>query len=166
VRHAVYRLDEKSRPALVAHFVTLSATDRRLRFGKTLAPEVIAAYVDRINLGCDAVFAVRDAEHLLVGAMHVAISDDHAELGLSVLPAQRRRGIGQALVERAVSHARKCCVPEILLHCAADNMPILRLARKCGMDIAARGGEAIAHLGVASIAPERAPAASVSGYSK
>jgi hypothetical protein len=33
MRYAVYRLDEGSRAALVEHFLALSATDRRLRFG-------------------------------------------------------------------------------------------------------------------------------------
>ena len=148
MRYAVYRLDEDSRAALVAHFLALSPVDRRLRFGKALSPEAIAGYVDRIDLDCDAVFVIRDAEHELVGAMHVAMSDDYAELGLSVLSAHRRRGVGHALLNRALSHARNRSVDRIVMHCAADNTPILRLARKFDMDIVARGGEAIARLDV------------------
>lgn len=146
MRYAIYRVDEESRATLEAHFLALSAVDRRLRFGKALAPEVIAAYVDRIDLGHDAVFGVRDAEHALVGAVHVAMADDHAELGLSVLAAHRRRGVGSALFQRAVSHARNRSVPKILMYCAADNLPIMRLVQKFGMDIASRGGDVVARL--------------------
>jgi ribosomal protein S18 acetylase RimI-like enzyme len=147
MRYAVYRLDEDSRAALVAHFLSLSAADRRLRFGKALSSEAIAGYVDRIDLDSDAVFVVRDAEHVLAGAVHVAMGDD-AELGVSVLPAHRGRGVAHALLNRAVSHARNRSADRVVMHCAADNVPILRLARKFGMDIAARGGEATARLDV------------------
>lgn len=147
MRYAVYRLDEGSRAALVEHFLALSATDRRLRFGKALSPDAIAGYVDRIDLDCDAVFVVRDAEQVLAGAVHVAMGDD-AEVGISVLPAHRGRGVAHALLNRAVSHARNRSVDRVVMHCAADNLPIMRLARKFGMDILARGGEAIARLDV------------------
>jgi len=52
------RMNERVRAALVAHFLALPMKDRCLRFGRSLAPEVIAAYVDRIDFGHDAVFGV------------------------------------------------------------------------------------------------------------
>jgi len=146
MRYTVCRLDEGSRAALTAHFLALSTIDRHLRFGKALAAEVVAAYVERIDLRRDAVFVARAEDGEIVGAMHVAMEADQAELGLSVLAAHRRRGVAGALFHRAVSHARNRSVPKVLMHCAADNLPIVRLTRKFGMSIATRGGEAVARL--------------------
>jgi GNAT superfamily N-acetyltransferase len=109
---------------------------------------VILAYVDRIDLGHDAVFGIRDAGHALVGVVHVAMDGDCAELGLSVLAGHRRRGVAEVLFNRAVTHARNRSVAEILMHCAADNAPILQLARKFGMRFTLRGGEVAARLGL------------------
>jgi GNAT superfamily N-acetyltransferase len=143
---AVQRLTGSARAALVAHFLALSADDRRLRFGSSLSLEGIAAYVDGIDFGRDAVFAVHDDRLVIVGVAHVAFGDDHAELGLSVLPTHRRHGVGGALFERAAAHARNRFVPRLFMHCLSENAPIMYIARKFGMDIVINTGDADAHL--------------------
>lgn len=57
---AVQRLNEGVRAALVAHFLALPMKNRCLRFATSLAPRVIAAYVNGIDFGRDAVFGVHD----------------------------------------------------------------------------------------------------------
>jgi RimJ/RimL family protein N-acetyltransferase len=89
----------------------------------------------------------------------VAFEDDLAELGLSVLPAHRRRGVGGALFKRAMAYARNRCMPRLFMHFLSENAPIMRIARRFGMHIVARAGEADAHLrlppaSLASIAGE------------
>jgi GNAT superfamily N-acetyltransferase/uncharacterized protein YjiS (DUF1127 family) len=120
--------------------------DRRLRFGTSLAPTAIAAYVDRIDFDHDAVLGIHDDRRVLVGVAHLAFEDDCAELALSVLPAHRGRGIGSALFKRAMAHARKRCIPRLLMHFLSENAPIARIAQRFGMDIVAVGGNADAHL--------------------
>jgi GNAT superfamily N-acetyltransferase len=143
---AAQRLKADGRSLLVAHFLALSIKDRYLRFGTPLAPSAIADYVDRIDFAHDAVFGVHDDRLVLVAAAHVAFEDDVAELGLSVLPAHRGRGIGGALFERAVAHARNRCIRRLFMHFLAGNEPIMRIARRFGMDIVTRADEADAHL--------------------
>ena len=150
---AVRRLNEGVRATLVEHFLALPMRDRRLRFGTPLAPTGIAAYVDRIDFDRDAVFGVHDDRLSLVGVAHVALEKDVAEVGLSVLPAHRRRGLGGALFRRAMAYARNRCMPRLLMHFLSENAPIMRIARRFGMHIVARAGEADAHL--------RLPAASL-----
>jgi len=90
------------RPKLVAHFLALDAEDRRLRFGLPHSDASVADNVERIDFGRDALFGVFDDELGVAGAAHLARAEDHAELGVSVLPAHRGRGIGGALIaERA-----------------------------------------------------------------
>ena len=143
---AVQRLNEDLRAALVAHFLALPIRDRSLRFLATLAPELIKAYVDRIDFDHDAVFGVHDHRLVLVGVAHLAVVDDHAELGLSVLPAHRDRGVASALIERAVAHARNRRVPRLVMQCLSSNAPIMHIAQKFGLEIVIRAGVADAYL--------------------
>jgi GNAT superfamily N-acetyltransferase len=152
----IQRLNEGQRTALVAHFLALPTRDRHLRFGTPLGATAVAAYVDRINFARDAVFGVHDDRLALVGAAHVAFADDVAEVGLSVLPAHRRQGVGSALVKRAIAHARQRFAPRFFMRFLRDNAPIMRIARKFGMNIAARGGDADAYL---ELQPKSAPPA-------
>jgi len=143
---AVERLNEGVRATIMAHFLALPMNDRRLRFGTALAPGAIAAYVDRIDFDHGGVFGVHDDRLDLVGVAHVAFEDDLAELGLSVLPAHRGRGVGGALFERAVAYARNRCIPRLFMHFLSENAPIVRIARRFHMHIVTRAGEADAHL--------------------
>lgn len=149
----VQRLDERARAALLAHFLALPWEDRRLRFGTPLSPESIASYVEKIDFDRDAVFAVHDDRLTLVGVAHVAFGDDLAELGLSVLPEHRGHGVGGALFERAATHARNRLVPRLFMHCLAENAPIMRIARRFGMDIVTEVGDADAHLALPPASP-------------
>ncbi|HVN33871.1 MAG TPA: GNAT family N-acetyltransferase [Casimicrobiaceae bacterium] len=149
----VQRLTEGTRTALAAHFLTLSAEDRRLRFGASTSAERIEAYVAGIDFGHDAVFGVFDDELALVGVAHVAFMDDAAELGISVLPEHRGRGAGRALFARASEHARNRFVPRLFMHCLSENAAMMHIARASGMDIVAEAGDADAHLALSPASP-------------
>jgi GNAT superfamily N-acetyltransferase len=144
---AIQRLNEGVRTTLTAHFIALPMRDRCLRFGTSLAEDAIAAYVNRVNFVRDAVFGIHDDDgRVLVGAAHVAFESDLAEVGLSVLPAHRGRGLGGALFERAMAHARNRSIPRLIMHFLWGNAPIVRIARRFRMSIVAAGGDAHAHL--------------------
>jgi GNAT superfamily N-acetyltransferase len=134
---------------LLAHLVALGPEDRRLRFGLPASDDTIAEYVEGIDFARDAVFGVFDDELNLAGAAHLARAEAHAELGVSVLPAHRGRGIGGALLERAHTHARNWGIGTLFMHCLTENAAMMHLARKQGMRIAAASGEADAHLALA-----------------
>ena len=150
---AVQRLTESARASLAAHFLALPPEDRRLRFGSALRSESIVAYANDIDFDRDTVFAVHDDRLVLVGVAHVAIADDFAELGLSVLPGHRGRGAGSALFERASEHARNRFIPRLYMHCLTENVPIMRIARKFGMDTVTSIGDTDAHLELPAASP-------------
>jgi len=143
---AVQRLHEHARNELLVHFLALSSEDRRLRFGSSLSAEGIEAYVRRIDFDRDAAFGVHDDSLRLVGVAHLGLLDDHAELGLSVLPEHRGRGLGSALFERGAAHARNRFVPTLFMHCLRENAAIVHIARRFGMRIVVDYGEADAHI--------------------
>ena len=142
----VRELSRLDRAALEPHFLALGAEDRRLRFGVPLNDDAVRAYVARIEFEHDAVFGVSDDGLHLIGAAHVARSDGHAELGVSVLADHRGRGIGGALLARAHLRARNWGVRALFMHCLTENAAMMHLARKQEMDIVAEAGEADAWL--------------------
>jgi GNAT superfamily N-acetyltransferase len=154
----VHRLTEAARPKLLEHFLRLDTEDIRLRFGLPLGSNAIAAYVKGINFDTDAVFGVYEDELGLAAAAHVAFGADGAELGISVLPGHRSRGIGSALFARAVEHARNRFVTRMYMHCLSENAAMMHIARKSGMNICVDTGEAEAFLKL-----EPADQASLSG---
>jgi GNAT superfamily N-acetyltransferase len=142
----VQRLTEASRPGLERHFLSLGPEDVRLRFGVAIAAAAIVDYVARIDFDVDAVLGVHDDVLSLVGVAHVAFTGDLAELGVSVLPGHRGRGIGSALLARAAEHVRNRFVTRLFMHCLAENKAMLHIARKLGMTICVDTGEADAFL--------------------
>lgn len=142
----VRELGPSDRRALATHFLALKGEDRRLRFGAAVNDYAIGRYVERIEFESDGVFGVFDEALELAGAAHLARTAHHAELGVSVLPAWRRRGIGAALLARAVLHARNWRAPALFMHCLRENRAMMHVARKLGMAIAAEAGEADAWL--------------------
>lgn len=154
----VQRLTEAARPKLRDHFLSLDANDIRLRFGSPLGSDAIVAYVEGIDFDTDAVFGVYEDELRLAAAAHVAFGTDGAELGISVLPGHRSRGIGSALFARAVEHARNRFVTRMYMHCLSENAAMMHIAKKSGMNICVDTGEAEAFLKL-----EPADQASISG---
>lgn len=144
------RLRASSREALVTHFLSLAAEDRRLRFGAAISDDLVRDYVKRIDFARDDVFAVTGHDLAILGAVHVAFDNGAAELGLSVLPGARGRGVGNALFERAVMHLRNKGTRTVFMHCLGENQAVMHLARKHGMRIVYSGGESEAHLALAA----------------
>lgn len=142
----VRELSALDRGALEPHFLALDTEDRRLRFGAPLNDHTVRAYVTRIDFERDAVFGVHDDALHLIGAAHLARSDGHAELGVSVLRGHRDRGIGAALLERAHLRARNWGVRALFMHCLIENGAMMHLARKQRMEVVAGAGEADAWL--------------------
>ncbi|HTS20989.1 MAG TPA: GNAT family N-acetyltransferase [Casimicrobiaceae bacterium] len=142
----IQRLADEHRPAFLAHLLSLPPADRSLRFGTALAPRAIAAYVAHLDLGRDALFGVVEDDLSLAGAVHVAFESPHADIGVSVLPQRRRRGLGAALLSRALEHARNRGAGLLSMQYLSTNAPIMRLARRLGMEIASAGIETQAQL--------------------
>jgi GNAT superfamily N-acetyltransferase len=140
----IRQLDSGARKALTAHFLALSTADRRLRFGTPVGAAAVGRYVDGIDFERDAVFGVHEEE--LIGVAHLALRGRDAELGLSVLGAHRGRGIGSALFGRAATRARNRSMSALVMRALHGNAPIIRLARRFGMEIIRVGDETEARL--------------------
>ena len=132
----------RDRDALEAHFAALSPEDLRLRFGQTMKPETVAAYLDSVEARRAPIFGTVNQNLDVVAVGQFADTTDGLEVGLSVLSRYRRRGLATALLERAASYARAHSMASLVMHCLADNAPMLALARHFGMAIERVGSEA------------------------
>jgi GNAT superfamily N-acetyltransferase len=139
-------LRASDRALLAEHFLALGPEDRRLRFGSPRPDFAVREYVANIDFDRDAVFGVMDDELRLLGAAHVARADGQAELGVSVLPGHRGRGVGGALLERAALRTRNWGKRTLYIHCLSENQTMMHLARRQSMRVVIEAGEADAWL--------------------
>jgi RimJ/RimL family protein N-acetyltransferase len=140
------RLPETDRLALRTHLLALNAEDRRLRFGFAVRDASIERYVTGIDFTRDAVFGVQSEGRAFDGITHLALDNDQAEIGVSVLKHARGRGIGSALVSRAAVHARNRGINLLFMQCLSENRAIMRIARALGMRVVTEGSESEASL--------------------
>jgi GNAT superfamily N-acetyltransferase len=141
-------LAERHRPRILAHLLSLPASDRYLRFGYAASDAQIARYADLIDFTNDEVFGVFNRRLELIAQAHLAALPEmsEAEFGVSVLPKARGRGYGARLFDHAVLHARNRGIDTLLIHALTQNTPMLRIARRAGASVEREGGEALARL--------------------
>ncbi len=99
-------LREADRPYLQLHFLCLGDEGLRTRFGAVPGPRVVREYVARIDFVRDRLFAVQGDEGSLAAVAHVAFGGGAAQVAVTVLPGWRGRGLGEALLDRAMAHLR------------------------------------------------------------
>lgn len=144
-------LAPRHRPRILAHLLALPDADRYLRFGQATGDSQIARYVDLLDFDRDEVFGIFNRRLELVAMAHLAdLGGAHgghaAEFGVSVLPRQRGRGLGQRLFDRAVLHARNRHVDTLIIHALSENTPMLRIAHAAGASVHRAGPDAEAVL--------------------
>ena len=142
----VTELSLMHRAGLLRHFLELDVHDRRRRFGAAPSDTAVRAYVARVHFERDTLFGVFDEELQIIGVAHLARASEHAELGVSVRREHRNRGVGGALLRRAVLRARNRGVRALFMHCLRENETMMHIARKQGMRIVTEQGEAQAWL--------------------
>lgn len=134
------------KPNILQHLAELSADDLWLRFGSPLRQSALENYVNGIDFSSDIAWGIYDPELKLVGFTHVGIEPAKrcAEFGISVSPEYRRRGYAEAMLRRALLPAAHLDLDKVYGYFRTVNLPIMRLARKAGFDIAIHGSEAVA----------------------
>ncbi len=144
---AIARLSlPRDRFALEAHFAALGTEDLSNRFCHSIKPEAVTKYLDQWSAAGIPSYGIFDPDRALVAVGQFAQSADELEVGLSVLPTYRRKGLARALLCRSASYARARGLKALIIHCLTDNLPMLSLARRIGMTVEISNGEADGHL--------------------
>jgi GNAT superfamily N-acetyltransferase len=132
----------RDRHALEAHFAALGSEDLRYRFCGSIKPAALKQYLDQLNGPDSPSFGIFDSELTLIALCQIGQAGGELEVGVSVLPPFRRRGLARALLEYSASHARVRGLRTLLIHTLVDNSPMLSLAREMGMRVEIVNGEA------------------------
>jgi GNAT superfamily N-acetyltransferase len=143
----IHRLSlPRDRFALETHFAALGTEDLGNRFCHSVKPESVAKYLDQWSAAGIPSYGIFNPDRSLIAVGQLAQSEEELEVGLSVLPTYRRKGLALALLYRSASYARARGLKALSIHCLANNMPMLSLARRIGMTVEISSGEADGHL--------------------
>ncbi len=147
-------LGPRHRERITAHLLSLSESDRYLRFGYAATDAQLSKYVDMLDFEQDEVFGIFNRKLELIAMAHLAHSMANqtegrppmSEFGVSVLPQYRGRGFGARLFEHAMLHARNRGVQTLFIHALSENVAMLKIARNAGATVERSGSESEAWL--------------------
>jgi ribosomal protein S18 acetylase RimI-like enzyme len=140
-------LGERHRPRVLSHLLALDDDDRVRRFGHLATDERIRHYAEQLDFDRDEIFGCFDRSLRVAALVHLAFGGDAvAEFGISVSAQARGEGLGTALFEHAVTHARNRGVRTLVIHLARDNAAMLAIVRRAGARVAFEGSDVVAEL--------------------
>ena len=142
----IRQLNQNERDLFRSHLLSLPSGDRYTRFCSAYTDDAVNRYVDRIDFSKCDILTIEDRSGHIVGAAELYIVGNHAEMAFSVLPHEQGHGLGHALVERAILHAKTKGVEHLSLVCLSENGPMKRLAADHGMKLHTEGCETEASL--------------------
>jgi RimJ/RimL family protein N-acetyltransferase len=140
-------------PAYADFIARTGAQDLRMRFFtlvRRLPARELARYT-QIDYEREMAFVAADGDgDGILGEVRLyAYRDEEtAEFALLVRSDVQRRGLGRALLEKAIAHCRARGFATLIGQTRADNAPMIALARRCGMavELVPETNLAIAHL--------------------
>ena len=139
-RKIMYEEDENR---LWDHFlVDIQGHDRYLRFGYTASNDNIMSYLENAfkDFGVSNMWFIAEVDDRVVGSVHVSISEDSvAEMGFTVAPDFRGKGLGQDLFQRGATWAMMRGAKTLYTQCLSENQVMQHIAKKNGMTVVTIG---------------------------
>ncbi len=127
---------EQERRELLAHYLRLSADDRRLRFLRVVPDEGLRAHVAALDLNCGVRLALFDSAGSLValaeGFCYACGARHEMEVAFSTDAPWRRLGLAKSLGSVMAAHARASGAQRMVLHCDARNAAMRSLLSSVG----------------------------------
>jgi len=153
-RMIIRELVEEERDKVMAFLLALSEHDRYRRFRRPMPDDAMRAYAARVDWETTVVFGAFDVRAQLIGILELCDNGDAGEIAVAVVPAHRGRGVGRALMDRALLKAKVQGKERVMLTCLVDNESMRRLARKVGLDATVERGEIERTLALQDARPE------------
>ena len=117
------------------HLKRLAPEDRQSRFSECVVSDhVIETYVAGISPD-DLLMGAFDDDNILVAAVHVALANSIAEIGVSVEAKLRGNGVGTELMDHAAMWARNRHAEKMISVYSDSNRSMGALAHHLGMSI-------------------------------
>lgn len=132
----LHTVGEKERFELLAHYLRLSADDRRLRFLRVVPDEGLRAHVAALDLTLGVRLALFDSAGSLValaeGFCYRCGARHEMEVAFSTDAPWRRLGLAKSLGSAMAEHARAYGANRMVLQCDARNAAMRSLLNSVG----------------------------------
>lgn len=153
--HVIYRLPRSEFHRYKTHLLSLDEESRYMRFGFHIKNETITELVDswEKDFGNHKIFVIENDDLEVVGVAHISRVDDPVELAFSVLKEYQHRGMGDALMERAVEYCQNRGIKIGCMVCLNSNDKIKRLARKHDILVRTDNGDTVGEVSIPSLTP-------------
>jgi len=125
---------------ILLHLTSLTDESKRLRFGYVPSDTAIINYVKNSTSSHGSLWYGYMVDGGCIGAMHISIMGDTAELGISITESHRGKGLSSALFDRALVYLKAMRIKNISLQCLNENAIVIHLAKKHGLSIKSIGG--------------------------
>lgn len=148
--HAIYKLEKSEFHRYKLHLLSLDEESRYMRFGYHIRTEQVIDLVNKWRENSDKhiIFAIENSDLEVVGIAHISLEDSPAELAFSVLKEYQGRGMGDALMKRAIEYCQNHGIKHGCMVCLGSNDKIKGLARKNGILVKTEYGDASAEVSI------------------
>ncbi|OIR07078.1 acetyltransferase (GNAT) family protein [mine drainage metagenome] len=147
------RLQQCHLGQIEAHLAKLSAEDLAFCFFYPATMDSVRErYLARLDPARDILLGIQiDGD--IAALAHLYVEQHKAEVGLTVLPEYRERGLGEQLFEASILEARALGCSQIAIETRPDNAPMIALARSHGFAVGYDYGNIAGRLELRPLAP-------------
>lgn len=133
---------------ILQHITNLNADDRYMRFGYPITDQQISKYVESSVVDSTSTWLIVRSSTAVVATLHIAISVNVAEFGLTVEEKYRGTGIGKSLFSSAYHICRNKKIKSIRLNCLRQNKAMQNIAKHFGLVVSNHGSDsdAVIHI--------------------
>lgn len=153
--YTIYKLPANELDRYRAHLLMLDDESRYMRFGFHIKNEIINQLCEKwkLNAHQHKIFVIEDDNLDVVGVAHVSLEDEVPELAFSVFKEHQGKGMGDALMKRAVEYCQNKGIRAGCMVCLGTNDKIKRLARKNNVLVKTEDGDSVGEISIPSPTP-------------
>lgn len=149
----IYRLPLSEFHRYKTHLLSLDDESRYMRFGFPIKNETIVELVEswEKDYRNHKVFVIENDNLEVIGVAHISRADDPVELAFSVLKEHQGKGMGDALMERAIEYCQNRGINVGCMVCLGVNDKIKRLARKHNVLVKTEAGDSVGEVSIPAL---------------
>lgn len=153
--YIIYRLPKQEFHRYKTHLLSLDEESRYMRFGFFIKNETIEDLCERWQESYlkHKIFVVENENLEVVGVAHVSLEDEVPELAFSVLKEHQGKGMGDALMKRAVEYCQNKGIKAGCMVCLGTNDKVKNLARKNNVLVKTSDGDTYGQIAIPSPTP-------------
>jgi GNAT superfamily N-acetyltransferase len=151
-RVAIRALRPDDRADLLAAVDRTSAESRFRRFfaiKRDFTEQEIAIFLNVDFINHVALVAVVEEERrpvIVGGGRYIVVRPGKAEVAFAVVDQYQAQGIGARLMHHLAAVARSCGIRELIAEVLSDNIPMLKVFEKSGLDLSTKREAGVVHV--------------------